>query len=131
MVHVIDGTGYTLTDYIYSTTLFYLTSFILFGVCIRNFHEEQLFTEKGLLDALALYLGALVSSRYWYLSLILISVMTIPFVFMAQMMYLVLFFNLPMPYSLILIMVLAAMTEELVKAAGFVGLISHRYPPLT
>lgn len=25
-------------------------------------------------------------------------------------------------------MVLAAMTEELVKAAGFVGLISHRYP---
>lgn len=131
VVHVIDGTGYTLTDYIYSTTLFYLTSFILFGVCIRNFHEEQLFTEKGLLDALALYLGALVSSRYWYLSLILISVMTIPFVFMAQMMYLVLFFNLPMPYSLILIMVLAAMTEELVKAAGFVGLITHRYPPLT
>ncbi len=131
VVHVIDGTGYTLTDYIYSTTLFYLTSLILFGVCIRNFHEEQLFTEKGLLDALALYLGALISNRYWYLSLILISVMTIPFVFMAQMMYLVLFFNLPMPYSLILIMVLAAMTEELVKAAGFVGLISHRYPPLT
>ena len=36
-----------------------------------------------------------------------------------------------MPFSLILIMVLAAMTEELVKAAGFIGLISHRYPPLT
>lgn len=131
VVHVLDGTGYTPADYIYSTALFYLTSFILFGVCIRNFHEEQLFTEKGLLESLALYLGALVSTRYWYLSLILISVMTIPFVFMAQMMYLVLFFNLPMPFSLILIMVLAAMTEELVKAAGFIGLISHRFPPLT
>lgn len=131
VVHVLDGTGYTPADYVYSTALFYLTSLVLFGICIRNFHEEQLFTEKGLFETLALYLGALVSTRYWYLSLILISVMTIPFVFMAQMMYLVLFFNLPMPFSLILIMVLAAMTEELVKAAGFIGLISHRYPPLT
>jgi len=131
VVHVIDGTGYTLTDYVYSTALFYLTSIILFGVCIKNFHEEQLFTEMGLLDALALYLGALVSTRYWYLSLILISAMTIPFVFMAQMMYLVLFFNLPMPYSLILIMMLAALTEEIVKAAGFVALITHRFPPLS
>jgi hypothetical protein len=131
VVHVIDGTGYTLTDYVYSTALFYLTSIILFGICIRNFHEEQLFTEKSLLDTLALYLGTLVSNRYWYLSLILISVMTIPFVFMAQMMYLVLFFNLPMPFSLILIMVLAALTEELVKAAGFVALVTHRYPPMS
>jgi len=79
----------------------------------------------------ALYLGALISTRYWYFSLILITVMTIPFVFMAQMMYLVLFFNLPMPFSLILIMVLAALTEELVKAAGFIGLITHRHPALS
>ncbi len=131
VVHVIDGTGYSLTDYIYSTALFYLTSIILFGVCVRNFHEEQLFTEKGLFDTMALYLGALISHRYWYLSLIIIAMMTIPFVFMAQMMYLTLFFNLPMPYSLILIMVLAALTEELVKSAGFVGIITNRYPPLT
>ncbi|WP_342764568.1 ABC transporter permease [Methanospirillum stamsii] len=131
VVHVIDGTGYTLTDYFYSTALFYLTSIILFAICIKNFHEEQLFTEKSLLDTLAMYLGALVSTRYWFLSLILITIMTIPFVFMAQMMYLVLFFNLPMPFSLILIMVLAAFTEEMVKAAGFVALISHRLPVLT
>ncbi|NLV27867.1 MAG: PrsW family intramembrane metalloprotease [Methanomicrobiales archaeon] len=131
VVHVIDGTGYTLTDYLYSTTLFYLTSIILFVVCVQNFHEEQLFTEKSLHETVALYLGALISTRYWYFSLILITVMTIPFVFMAQMMYLVLFFNLPMPFSLILIMVLAALTEELVKAAGFIGLITHRHPALS
>ena len=46
VVHVLDGTGYTPADYVYSTALFYLTSLVLFGICIRNFHEEQLFTEK-------------------------------------------------------------------------------------
>ncbi|MDD1724842.1 MAG: PrsW family intramembrane metalloprotease [Methanospirillum sp.] len=131
VIHVMDGTGYTLTDYVYSTSLFFLTSFILFGFCIRNFHEEQLFTEKGITETIALFLGTMVSTRYWFLSLVLITIMTIPFVFMAQMMYLVLFFNLPMPFSLILIMFLAALTEELAKSAGLIGLITHRYPALS
>ncbi len=35
-------------------SLFYLTSIILFGICIRNIPRRQLFTEKSLLDTLAL-----------------------------------------------------------------------------
>ena len=128
VVHVIDGTGFTSSDYLYSTSLFYLSSVIIFFICIRNFHEEQLFTEKGLMDTLSLYLGELISTKFWYLSLIFIAVISIPFVFMAQMMYLVLFFNLPMPYSLLIIIFLAAFTEELVKSAGLIGLIKHNRP---
>lgn len=130
VVHVIDGTGYEWTDYVYSTGLFYLTSIILLGVCIKNFHEEQLFTEKGMFDTIAMYLGTLINTRYWYLSLIIITIITIPFVFMAQMMFLVLFFNLPMPFSLILIMLLSALAEELVKAAGFVAILTRRIPKM-
>ena len=37
---------------------------------------------------------------------------------MAQMMGLVVFFNLPMPYSLVLLLVLAALIEEMAKALG-------------
>ncbi|HWQ67939.1 MAG TPA: ABC transporter permease [Methanospirillum sp.] len=124
VVHEMQGVGYTLTDYVYSTSLFYLTSIILFAVCIRNFREEQLFTESGMIQKLMMFLAGLISVRYWYISLFLIGLISIPFVFMAQMMYLVLFFNLPMPVSLLLIMLLAAWTEEIAKAAGIMALIT-------
>lgn len=124
VVYVMQGTGYTITDYLYATSLFYLTSLILFAVCIRNFREEQLFTESGMIAKIMQYLGGLVQPGYWWLSLFLIGLFCIPFVLMAQMMYLVLFFNLPMPTSLILIMLLAAWTEEIAKGAGIVALIT-------
>ncbi|MFH0966250.1 MAG: PrsW family intramembrane metalloprotease, partial [Methanobacteriota archaeon] len=124
VVYVMQGTGYTLTDYLYSTSLFYLTSIILFVICIRNFGEEQLFSESGILAKLTLFLAGLVLPRYWLASLFFIGMISIPFVLMAQMMYLVLFFNLPMPASLILIMLLAAWTEEIAKAAGIFALIT-------
>jgi len=124
VVYIIQGTGYSLTDYLYATSLFYLTSFILFAICIRNFGEEQLFTESGIIAKLNLFLSNLIVPKYWWLSLFFIGIMSIPFVLMAQMMYLVLFFNLPMPASLILIMLLAAWTEEIAKAAGIIALIT-------
>lgn len=124
VVYVIQGTGYSLTDYLYATSLFYLTSLILFVICIRNFKEEQLFTESGMIEKLTLFLGGLVSSKIWWLSLFFIGIISIPFVLMAQMMYLVLFFNLPMPISLLLIMLLAAWTEEIAKGTGILALIT-------
>lgn len=124
VVYVIQGTGYSLTDYLYATSLFYLTSIILFVICIRNFKEEQLFTESGMLEKLTLFLAGLVKPRYWWISLFFIGLISIPFVLMAQMMYLVLFFNLPMPVSLLLIMLLAAWTEEIAKAAGIIALVT-------
>ncbi len=124
VIHALDGTGYTETDYLYATSLFYLVSLILFTVCIKNFHEEQIFTEKNLFAKISSCLGSMIPAKTWPLSLLVISALTIPFVFMAQMMYLVLFFNLPMPASLIMIMILAALTEEIAKAAGLIGLIN-------
>ncbi len=124
VVYVIQGTGYSLTDYLYATSLFYLTSLIIFTVCIRNFKEEQLFTESGLLEKLIAFLAGLVSPGYWWISLFFIGLLSIPFVLMAQMMYLVLFFNLPMPVSLLLIMLLAAWTEEIAKGTGIIALVT-------
>ncbi|HWQ64473.1 MAG TPA: ABC transporter permease [Methanospirillum sp.] len=124
VVYVIQGTGYTLMEYLYATSLFYLTSFIIFGICIKNFKEEQLFAESSMVSKVRLYLAGLVQPRHWWFSLFIIGLICIPFVLMAQMMYLVLFFNLPMPFSLILIMLLAALTEEMAKGAGIIALIT-------
>lgn len=124
VVHVIQGTGYSLTEYVYSTALFYLISIIIFFICVRNFREEQLFSESDIVGKILLFLSGLIHPGKWWLSLFLIGLISIPFVLMAQMMYLVLFFNLPMPASLILIMLLAAWTEETAKAAGIVALVT-------
>lgn len=118
-----QGDGFTLADYGYSTILFYLTSFILFYIGVVNFGEEQLFSQHRLLPRVREFIGTALSKKRPYLSLFLLNLFLIPFVFMAQMMTLVLFFNLPMPYSLVLLIITAAFIEELAKSIGLVALL--------
>jgi len=59
-----------------------------------------------------------------YRSLFLANIFLIPFVFMLQMMALVLFFNLPMPLSLVLLIAFAAFVEELAKSIGVYSLFA-------
>jgi len=64
------------------------------------------------------FLSEVISEKRPFLSLFLITGFTIPFIFMVQLMCLVLFFNLPMPYSLILLLMFAALVEEIAKGIG-------------
>ena len=125
VVREIEGMGYTGMEYLYATSLFYLISLVIFFFCIYNFKEEQLFAEKTLIEKCIDLLSSVISLKYWYLSLIGIAIITIPFVFMTQMLLLVLLFNLPMPFSIIILIILAALTEEVVKAAGLVSFLSR------
>ena len=119
-----QGDGFTLADYGYSTILFYLTSLVLFYIGVVNFGEEQLFSQHRLLPRVREFIGTALSKKRPYLSLFLLNLLLIPFVFMAQMMTLVLFFNLPMPYSLVLLIITAAFIEELVKSIGLVAFLA-------
>ncbi|MFZ1127137.1 ABC transporter permease [Methanoregula sp.] len=118
IVLTIQGTAWTVSDYFYSTALFWLTGAILFYIAARNFNEERLFSEKKLLPRIREFLAGILPQEHPYAALFLLAAFSIPFVFMAQMMGLVIFFNLPMPYSLVLLLVLAALIEEMAKAAG-------------
>jgi ABC-type Na+ efflux pump permease subunit len=118
IVLTLQGTAWTITDYLYSTSLFWLTGAVLFYIGVKNFKEERLFSEKPFLHRIREFLAEVLSRRHVNLSLFLLAGFSIPFVFMVQMMCLVLFFNLPMPYSLVLLIVFAAFIEELVKAVG-------------
>ena len=118
IVLTLQGTAWTVTDYGYSTVLFWLTSIVLFYVAARNFNEERLFSEKTLLPRCREFLAGALSLKHPYASLFVITAATIPFVFMVQMMGLVVFFNLPMPLSIVLLLVLAAFVEETAKIAG-------------
>jgi ABC-type Na+ efflux pump permease subunit len=119
----IQGTAWTVTDYLYSTSLFWLTGAVLFYIAAKNFKEERLFSEKVLLTRVREFLSEILPAKYPYLSLFLLSGFTIPFVFMVQMMCLVLFFNLPMPYSLVFLLLFAALIEEFAKGVGIYTMI--------
>ncbi len=118
IVLTIQGTVWTATDYLYSTSLFWLTSAVLFYIAAKNFKEERLFSEKGLVTRMREFLSEILSQKHPFLSLFLLSGFSIPFVFMVQMMCLVLFFNLPMPASLVLLLLFAALIEETAKGIG-------------
>lgn len=118
IVLTLEGTAWTVADYCYATVLFWLTSAVLFYIAARNFNEERLFSEKPLLPRCREFLAGAISRAHPYASLFCIALATIPFVFMAQMMGLVVLFNLPMPLSLVLLIVFAAFVEEAAKAAG-------------
>ncbi|OPX64141.1 MULTISPECIES: ABC transporter permease [unclassified Methanoregula] len=114
----LQGTAWTATDYLYSTSLFWLTSAVIFFVAARNFKEERLFSEKNLVTRMREFLSEVLSRKRPFLSLFLLTGFSIPFIFMVQMMCLVLFFNLPMPYSLVLLLLFAALIEEIAKGIG-------------
>ncbi|MFA5253862.1 MAG: PrsW family intramembrane metalloprotease [Methanoregula sp.] len=118
IVLTLEGTAWTAADYCYATVLFWLTSAVLFYIAARNFNEERLFSEKPLLPRCREFLAGAISRAHPYASLFCIALATIPFVFMGQMMGLVVLFNLPMPLSLVLLIVFAAFVEETAKAAG-------------
>lgn len=118
IVLTLQGTAWTVTDYLYSTSLFWLTGAVLFYIAARNFKEERLFSEKSLISQMREFLSEIISEKRPFLSLFLIAGFSIPFVFMVQLMCLVLFFNLPMPYSLVLLLMFAALVEEIAKGIG-------------
>jgi hypothetical protein len=118
----IQGDGFTLAEYLYSTGLFYLTAGALFALATLNFNDERLFSQKRLVERMLEFLEGLIRPAHLAISLGLISMLSIPFVFLAQMMLLVMLFNLPMPFSLILLLVAAAVIEEVAKSIGIFAL---------
>jgi ABC-type Na+ efflux pump permease subunit len=121
----IQGNPWTVTDYLYSTSLFWLTGAVLFYIGMKNFKEERLFSEKPLLPRIREFLSEIMSRKHPFISVFLLTGFSIPFVFMVELMSLTLFFNLPMPYSLVLLLVFAALIEESAKAVGIYTLFAQ------
>jgi len=125
IVLTIQGSVWTVTDYLYSTSLFWLTGAVLFYIAAKNFKDERLFSEKPLATRVREFLSEILPPKYPFTSLFLLSGFSIPFVFMVQMMCLVLFFNLPMPYSLVFLLLFAALIEEFAKGIGIYTIFSR------
>lgn len=124
IVRLIEGEEVLTNTYLFSTLPFYFVALSTYAFGTFIFREEDLFTQKAItskiIDCFELFLS------YRYGSVFLLSIIFIPFVYMAQLMLIVMLFNLPLPYSIIAMIVLSAMAEELVKSVGIYTLFKRK-----
>lgn len=129
VVHLIEGNTIKISEYLFSTLPFYFTAISFFGFGTYIFREEDLFTQKPitekLLDCIEMYLVKPFGSVFT------LSIILIPYVYMAQLMLIVMLFNLPLPYSVIAMIILSAFIEELAKSVGIFTLLKRKIVPLT
>ncbi|RLG34167.1 hypothetical protein DRN98_02890 [Methanosarcinales archaeon] len=121
VIRILDGEWITIQEYIFSTTPFYLTALMLFAGGILIFREEDLFTEKPVrekvLDIFDSFLRR-AKRTHIFVAVLLLSMVLIPFAYMAELMSISLLFSIPLPYSVIGVILAAASVEEIVKSMG-------------
>jgi hypothetical protein len=129
MVRLIENEEVLINTYLFSTLPFYFVAISVYAFGTFIFREEDLFTQKSIsgkiVDCFELFLS------YPYGSVFLLSVIFIPFVYMAQLMLIVMLFNLPVPYSIITMILLSAMAEELVKSIGIYTVFKRKIAEIT
>ncbi len=129
IVRLIENEEVLINTYLFSTLPFYFVAISVYAFGTFIFREEDLFTQKSIsgkiVDCFELFLS------YPYGSVFLLSVIFIPFVYMVQLMLIVMLFNLPVPYSIIAMILLSAMAEELVKSIGIYTVFKRKIADIT
>ncbi|SFM48867.1 ABC transporter permease family protein [Methanolobus profundi] len=129
IVRLIEGEEVLMNTYLFSTLPFYFVALSTYAFGTFIFREEDLFTQKSIsskiVDCFEMFLS------YPYGSVFLLSIIFIPFVYMAQLMLIVMLFNLPVPYSIIAMIILSAMAEEIVKSIGIYTLFKRKIAKLS
>ncbi len=123
-VRLLENEAVSVGEYLFSTAPFYLVSFLIFMFGIFIYREEDLFTQKSIK-------GKLLDSLHEFIKrvpfpLFFLSIALLPIVFSLQLMLIVLLFNLPVRYSAVVFILLAALIEEVVKSAGIYTVFSRR-----
>ena len=127
VVQDLQGTGVTAAEYAFSTGPFYVGSAVCFLLGVGVYREEDMFTQRPVplkfLDALN---SRIESPR----SVAVLSALSIPFVFIAELLAIAVLFVLPVEVSIPLLLVAVATVEEVAKSvhlyAGFRGPFAGR-----
>ncbi|AXG07262.1 ABC transporter permease [Haloplanus rubicundus] len=122
VVHDLQGTGVTAAEYVFSTGPFYVGSAVCFLLGIGVYREEDMFTQR---PVPLKFLDALNSRITGRRSVAVLSALSIPFVFIAELLAIAVLFVLPVEVSVPLLLVAVAAVEEVAKSvhvyAGFRG----------
>jgi ABC-type Na+ efflux pump permease subunit len=127
VVHDLQGTGVTAAQYAFSTGPFYVGSAVCFLLGVGVYREEDMFTQR---PVPLKFLDALNSRISGKRSVAVLSALSIPFVFIAELLAIAVLFVLPVEVSIPLLLVAVAAVEEVAKSvhlyAGFRGPFADR-----
>ncbi|NHN58794.1 ABC transporter permease subunit [Halorussus rarus] len=120
VVEALQGSGFSAGDYAFSTGPLYLSAGVLFALGAGVYREEDMFTQRSVplkfLDALD---GQITGRR----SVAKLSALSIPFVFVGELLVVAVLFALPVSLSMPVLLVAIALVEEIAKSvhvyAGF------------
>jgi len=122
VVRTLGGGGVPLVDYAFSTLPLFLAAGTLFALGAGVYREEDMFTQRSVplkfLDALD---GQLSGPR----SVAKLSALSIPFVFVAELLVVALLFALPVSVSIPALLVAIAAIEEVAKSVGIYAGFAH------
>jgi len=120
VVHDLQGTGVTAAQYVFSTGPFYVGAAVLFTLGVGVYREEDMFTQR---PVPLKFLDALDSRIARPRSMAVLSALSIPFVFIAELLAIAVLFVLPVDVSIPLLLLVVAGVEEVAKSlhvyAGF------------
>jgi hypothetical protein len=124
-VQMYKGETFGVAEYFLGTTPMFMVFSISMLVGVRIFNEEYLMGFRPLYSKIgeAIYLA--IDKNHLYLSIFFLSILVIPVVFMVQLASIAIAYNLPMPFALIALLVIAVIVEEIAKSAGIAVLLQN------
>ena len=125
-VHMYRGEPFGLKEYLFSTTPMYLVFLLSMYIGSRVLNEEYLMGFRPLYRKIAEAIYFAIDHGHLSLSVTLLSLFLIPIVYMIQLVTLALSFNIPMPYGLGGLLLVAAIVEEVAKSAGIAVLVENK-----
>ncbi|MGB8217780.1 MAG: ABC transporter permease [Candidatus Methanoperedens sp.] len=124
VVKMLENEPVSISEYLFSTTPFYLVSTLVFMFGIFIYREEDLFTQKSikgkLLDSLREFIARVPSPLFF------LSIALLPLAFSIQLMLIVLMFNVPLRIGILVFIICAALIEEVVKSVGIYTVFSKK-----
>ncbi|EFW90893.1 ABC-type transport system permease protein [Haladaptatus paucihalophilus DX253] len=122
VVRVLQGESVALGQYAFSTLPLFLTAGVLFALGAGVYREEDMFTQRPVtLKAL----DALDSQLHGMRSVAKCSALSIPFVFVAELLAVALLFALPVDLSIPVLLLAIAFIEEVAKSVHVYAGFSH------
>lgn len=124
-VEIYRGKSFGINEYFLATTPLYLFFLQAMFIGTRLFNEEYLTGFKPLHTKVAEAFYLAIDKRHRNISVLVLSLLMVPLVFMAQLTSIVFVSNLPKPLALWLLIAVSATIEEIAKSAGIIALLRN------
>jgi hypothetical protein len=125
-VEMYRGESFGASQYFLATTPLLLVFGQTMYIGTRVFNEEYLMGFRPLHAKVAEAIYQVIDRRHLNVSMLMLGMFLVPIVFMVELVSIAFVTNLPLPFMLGLMLIVAAVVEEVAKSAGVVILFRNR-----